>query len=98
MFFQFLIYVFLAIGAVWLLWHFVFKEIFKANEDKLKEKGIILENPEPIKTDYTKQLEKLKKQHEELTASADAVEEALEVKKQMDELEKKIEEINKEMK
>ena len=98
MFFQGLVYISIIIGGAWLLWNFVFKEIFKANKDKLEEKGIILEDPKPITTDYTKKLEKLKQQHEELSASADAVEQALEVKKEIDELEKKIEDINSKMK
>jgi hypothetical protein len=68
MFFQGLIYIIILVVIAWVGWKIIIKPI-------LESKGIEVDEPEVVKTEHTKRLEKTKQQHKETTASVEAVRE-----------------------
>lgn len=86
MFFQALIYLAIVIGGGWAIWKFVVEPI-------LLEKGMV--EKADVKTNYTKKLDELKKQHEKISASSGAVEKSLKLSKQIKKMENKIADVDK---
>ena len=76
---------------VWVLWRNVIVPILEA-------KGIEVDEDKSIETDHTKQLEELKKQFNDLSASAQAAEEGLNISRQIKALEARIKEADGERK
>jgi len=66
MFFLRIIEILILIGFCWLLWKFIIKPILEGH-------GIEVDEPEEIKTDYTKRLKKTKRTHAETKASVNAI-------------------------
>jgi hypothetical protein len=83
MFFAYITSLLIIIGFLYLAWK-------KIGVPLLESKGIQVYDDEPIITDHTKQLEKLKAQFEDLSASAKAANDGLALAKQIKKLEAQI--------
>lgn len=83
MFFQMLIYVFILIIGAWILWKYVAQPLLQGT-------GVIEEEEDPIKTEYTKKLVKLQQELAEKEVSNEAIEECVTIKEQIKELERQI--------
>jgi len=83
MFFQMLIYILILISGAWILWKYVIQPLLQGT-------GIIEEEEDPIKTEYTKKLEKLQNELAEKEVSNEAIEECVEIKEKIKELERQI--------
>lgn len=71
------------VGFAWLIWKKIITPILIA-------KGVEVDDEQPVETDHTKQLEKLKDEFEKLSASAKAAKEGLALAKQIKKLEQQI--------
>jgi Tfp pilus assembly protein PilO len=83
MFFQMLIYIVILISGAWILWKYVIQPLLQGT-------GVIEEEEDPIKTEYTKKLEKLKDELAEKEVSSEAIGECVSIKAQIKELERQI--------
>lgn len=83
MFFANITIIILLLVFLWVFWLKVIKPILIA-------KGIEVDDEQPITTDHTKQLEKLKDEFEKLSASAKAAKNGLALAKQIKKLEQEI--------
>lgn len=87
MFAQALIYVFIVMTFAWLLWKWIVIPILKDMDIDYKEQ----------RTEYTKKLERLKEEYDEMTASAQAAEQGVEIMEKIKEMEDKIVEADRKM-
>lgn len=83
--FAYMTTVLIFLGFLYLVWLKIIKPL-------LESKGIEVDEEEPITTSHTKELERLKRQFGEKSASAQAAKEGLELAKDIKYLEDKIKE------
>jgi len=83
MFFAYIITILIILGFLYLIWLKVIKPLLEGH-------GIEVDEEKPIETDHTKQLEKLKNEFEELSASAKAAKDGLALAKKIKQLEQQI--------
>jgi septal ring factor EnvC (AmiA/AmiB activator) len=90
MFFQGIISILIILGFLFVVWKLIVKPV-------LEDHGIKVDDEPEVKTEYTKRLDKTKKEHTEKFASVDAIRKEKELKKDIKYMDNEIDETEKQI-